>query len=295
MKNKKILIIGKHGQLAQALISEAGDFGVNQIVAFDRHELDVTKSAKLIENIREINPDLILNTSVFHVMSQCEADPYKAFRVNFLAVRNIARLSKEIHAIFVTFSSDYVFSGCQGRPNTESDLSDPLQIYGLSKLAGEDAALSIYPEGSYVIRTSGLYGGFKGSPDKGNFVLNMLKEATEDKSIIEVSSEQVVSPTYVIDLAKAVWQLLSLNPSPGIYHLVNEGYASWYNFTKEIFYLASIKKKLKGVNRGGYSGNSNRPTFSALANIKAKDMGVVLPKWQDGLRNYLEFLKNIDK
>jgi len=291
MEKKTILIIGKNGQLAQALLSQASSFDFNKIVAFNREELNVLDEVKLKEVLADIKPDIVVNTSTMQVMSQCENDPYGAFKINFLAVKNLANLCKENKAILVTFSSDYVFSGRQDRLNEEIDKTEPLQMYGLSKLAGEYAVLTVYPEGTYVIRTCGLYGGLFGSPDKGNFVLNMIKEA-QAKDLIEVSSDQIVSPTFADDLSKAVLKLLDLKAEPGIYHLINEGSCSWYEFTQEIFKLANIKKELRGVDRGGFSGNSNRPKFSALKNVKAKALGVSLPTWQQGLKTYIDFLKD---
>jgi len=212
--------------------------------------------------------------------------------VNFIAVDKMAKLCKRYGIKFITYSTDYVFDGEKGAPYEENDKPNPLQIYGISKLAGEYAALNSYPEGAFVIRTCSLYGGKKGSPEKkGNFVLNIIKEA-QNKEVIEVSSEQIVSPTYAGDLSKATLRLL-LNSKiiPGIYHLVNEGYCSWYEFTKEIFRLAKINKEIKPVDREGMSGGARRPKFSALANTKAKALGIDLPSWQEGLKSYLNFLK----
>ena len=161
-----------------------------------------------------------------------------------------------------------------------------MQVYGISKLAGEYATLNFCPKNAFIIRTCGLYGGVGGSPDKGNFVLNIIKEA-RDKEIIEVSSEQIISPTYTEDLSKAILELLNSGAKPGIYHLINEGYCSWYEFTKEIFNLAKINKKLKPIDRGGVDGQMQRPKFSALKNTKAKALGIELPSWQEGIKNYL--------
>jgi len=164
-------------------------------------------------------------------------------------------------------------------------------MYGLSKLAGEYAALNLYSEGTFLIRTCGLFGGKIGSPEKkGNFVLNIMKEA-RDEEIIEVSSEQIISPTYAGDLSKATLKLLKKEAAPGIYHLVNEGFCSWADFTKEIFKLAGIKTEVVPVDRGGESGGVRRPKFSVLENKKAKALGIELPSWQEGLKSYFEFLK----
>ncbi len=284
---RKILLIGKTGQLGNAIIKDASSFGF-EIVAFEKEEMDVTNKLQIKEKIEKIKPDVLINTSAYHVVPKCEENPLKAMAVNFLAVRNLAKLCRERDIVFVTFSTDYVFDGEKGSPYEEKDITNPLQVYGLSKLAGEYAALKEYPEKTYIIRPCGIFGGKEGSKQKGgNFVLNITKEA-RDKEIIEVSSEQVVSPTYAGDLSKATLKLLNNQTNPGIYHLVNEGYCSWYEFAKEIFELAKINKEIKPVNRDGLSGKMRRPKFSALKNTKAKALGIELPSWREGLRSYFK-------
>jgi len=289
---KKILLIGKTGQLGREIIKDSSFFDF-EIVSFGKEELDVTNEPQVKEKIEKIRPDILINASAYHVLVACEENPLKAMIVNFLAVQNLAKICKKQKIIFVTYSTDYVFDGEKGTPYEENDKPNPLQIYGISKLAGEYAALNSYPEGVFVIRTCGLYGGEKGSPEKrGNFVLNIVKEA-QNKEVIEVSSEQIVSPTYAGDLSKATSRLLNSKANPGVYHLVNEGYCSWYEFAKEIFKLVDIDIKILSIDRGGISGGAERPKFSALKNMKAKKLGIELPSWQEGLKSYFNFLKKI--
>ncbi|MFA5842585.1 MAG: dTDP-4-dehydrorhamnose reductase [Candidatus Gracilibacteria bacterium] len=291
---KKILLIGKNGQLAHELLNDASSFGF-EIIAFNKEELDVTQPLQIEEKIKQINPAILINTSAYHVVPLCEKNPLPALEVNFIAVQNLARICKKIGIPFVTYSTDYVFDGKKSAPYLEADLPHPLQVYGLSKLAGEYAALSSYPEGTFMIRTCGLYGGKTGSPEKGgNFVLNLLKD-TKNQNAMEVSSEQRVSPTYAGDLSKATLKLLSREVPSGIYHLVNRGDCSWYEFAKEIFKLSNIKIALKPVDRGGLDKDMKRPLFSALENTKAKALGVELPSWQEGLKSYLDFLNSMQK
>lgn len=286
---KKILLIGKNGQLASALIKDARAFNFD-IFPFSKQELDVANTRQVEEKIKEIKPDAVINTSAYHVVPKCEDNPLDAMVINFFAVGEIAKLCKAHNIAFVTYSTDYVFDGKKGTPYAENDNPHPLQVYGMSKLAGEYASLNFYPEGSYVVRTCGLYGGEKGSPEKGgNFILNIMKQA-EGKEIIEVSSEQIVSPTYAGDLSKATLQLLRQEAEPGIYHLVNEGYCSWCEFAEEIYKLAGIKTKAIPIDRGGASGAMARPKFSALENTKAKAIGIKLPFWKEGLKSYFDEL-----
>lgn len=282
---KKILLIGKNGQLGAEIMKSAPFFDF-EIVGFDKEELDVTNKSQAEQKIKEIKPDILINTSAYNAVLMCETNFLPAMSVNFMAVQNLARICKENNITFVTYSTDYVFDGEKGTPYDEDDAPNPLQVYGISKLAGEYAALAFYPENTLIIRTCGLYGGKGGSPEKGNFVLNIIKEASE-KEIIEVSSEQIISPTNAGDLSKATLKLLDSKADPGIYHLVNEGYCSWYEFTKEIFDIAKITKKLEPIDRGGATGQMQRPKFSALKNTKAKNLGIELPSWQEGIKSYL--------
>ena len=287
---KKILLIGKNGQLGSELAKDASVFGF-KIVGFEQKELDVTNHLQVKEKIEKIKPDIVINTSAYQIVSMCQENPMAAMAVNFIAVLNLSRICRENNITFITYSSDYVFDGTKGVPNEEDDAPNPLQMYGMSKLAGEYAALHAYPHGAFIIRTCGLYGGKKGSPQKGNFVLNIIKEA-QDKEIIEVSSDMIASPTYASDVSKATLKLLNSKAEPGIYHLINEGECNWHEFTKEIFTLANINKELEPIDRHGFDGIAKRPKFSALKNTKAKALGIVLPSWQEGLQAYFKFLKN---
>ncbi len=269
-------------------MKDASSFGF-EIVGLEKEELDITDSSQIKEKIKLVRPDILINAAAYNAVLMCEKNSLPAMAVNFIAVQNLARICKENNISFITYSTDYVFDGKKGSPYEESDPPNPLQIYGISKLAGEYAALDAHSKGVFVIRTCGLYGGKKGSLQKGNFVLNIIKEAT-DKKIIDVSSDQIVSPTYAGDLSKATLKLLSSKAGYGIYHLVNEGYCSWYEFTKEIFKLAGINRKVRPINRGGIDNEIKRPQFSALMNIKAASLGIKLPTWQEGLKCYLEFL-----
>ena len=286
---KRILLIGKTGQLGAEIIKHSTFFDF-EVISFDRNELDVNNRLQTEEKILEAKPDILINTSAYHIVSKCEDSPADALAINFIAVRNLAKVCRDNNIIFVTYSTDYVFDGNKNEPYQESDEPNPLQVYGLSKLSGEYAVLSSFAKGSFIIRTNGIYGGKTGSPEKnGNFVLNIIEES-QSKATIKVSSEQIVSPTYAGDLSIATLRLLNSKAKFGVYHLVNEGFCSWYEFAKEVFKLAKIDKEIVPVDRKGLSGEMRRPKFSALKNTKAKALGIVLPSWQEGLKKYIDFL-----
>jgi len=280
----KILIIGKTGQLGGALIEDAIAAG-HDVFAPDKHELDITDKQSFLTAMNVFLPDVVINTAAYHNVPLCETNPMRAFQVNCIAVKEMAEISSDFNVWFISFSTDYVFDGNKKAPYTESDAPKPLQMYGLSKLAGEYAALS-YPN-CIIIRTCGLYG-FQGATSKGgNFVDNRIKDS-EKNTYLEVGNDQTVSPTYTGDLSKAVLQLIT-NPlrESGIYHLVNHGYCTWYEFTKEIFKIMHIGIELVPIDRKGKSDNMRRPLFSALKNEKAAKIGIDLPDWKDGLKEYL--------
>ena len=281
----EILMIGKTGQLGSALIEDAAALG-HGVFSPSRQELDITNKEAFLDIMKTYKPEIVINTAAFHNVPLCEVEPMKAFQLNCLAVKKMAEISQDFNSWFVSLSTDYVFGGEKRAPYTESDTPNPLQIYGLSKLAGEYAALSY--ENSIIIRTCGLYG-MKGASSKGgNFVDNRIKDSKQNVRI-EISNDQTVSPTYVGDLSRAVLQLIA-HPSKnkGIYHLVNEVYCTWYEFTKEIFKSAGINTEVIPVDRKGRTSDMRRPLFSALKNEKARKLGILLPNWKEGLHEYLK-------
>lgn len=278
--------------MGQALLDSASEYNFD-ICSPSKHELNAVNEHDIKKAILKWRPDILINTSASHVLPLCDQNPEEAFRLNCIAVYQMARLAKESGLKFVTFSTGYVFSGTKGRPMREDDLPDPLQIYGISKAAGEFAALAFYPEQSFIIRVSTLYGGKEGSRVKGgNFVLNIIS-AAKNKNYIEIAGDQITNPTYALDAAKATFALLSITGvRPGVYHLAGEDYCSYYEFTKEIFAQVNIKTKLVMVERGEFSAGVRRPIFAALDNTRAKAYGIILPHWKDGLKRYLEYIKN---
>lgn len=281
----KILIIGKTGQLGSVLIEDAIISG-HEVFAPLKQELDISNDDPFLGIMKVYKPEVVINTAAFHNVPLCEVEPIKAFQLNCIAVKKMAEISQDFDSWFVSFSTDYVFGGEKRSPYKESDTPNPLQIYGLSKLAGEYAALSY--ENSIIIRTCGLYG-LKGAASKGgNFVDNRIKDSKQHARI-DISNDQIVSPTYAGDLSKAVLQLIA-HPSKkkGIYHMVNEGYCTWFEFTKEIFKLAGISTEVIPADRKGKTGDMRRPLFSALKNEKARKLGIVLPHWKEGLHEYLK-------
>ncbi len=284
------LVIGKNGQLGSALVNDLANRKAN-FLAYSRRELDITNQKLLVKILKKTRPKVIINTSAYHVIGECEEKPLNAFNVNSVCVGNLASLSKEIGALFVTYSTNYVFDGKKRSKYLENDDPNPLQMYGLSKYAGEINALNEYSDGAFVIRTCGIYGkGKMGSRSKkGNFVLKILNEAKTTKAI-KVSRRQIVNPTFASDLARSSIDLINLKPKAGIYHLVNEGACSWYDFTKSILEYKKIKASISTFTEKEENLGIKRPTYSALDNFKAKKLGIMLPSINSGLEKYLNDL-----
>jgi len=282
----KLLLIGATGQLGGDLFRNNVK---HEIFAPSRDELDLAQPEKVADVVRRHRPDVIINCAAFHNVPLCEEQPEQAFFMNCVAVRNLAALSVEIDAWLVTFSSDYVFGGDNKRtPYVEEDKPVPLQIYGITRLAGEHAALAVAPQHSVVIRTCGLYGRSGARSKGGNFVDGRVADVKAGRRI-EMASEQIIAPTSTDDLSRAVLQLIE-HPrlEPGLYHLVNEGECSWYELTCAIVEILGAATEVIPVDRGGRTGNMRRPLYSVLDNTRARALGITLRPWREALKAYLQ-------
>lgn len=288
MFNMKILVIGKNGQVGQALLAAAHK---KKIIAYGvgRDELDIVNRKSIETVIKKQKPTVVINTSAFHVVADCESNPEDAFLVNSAAVKHLADICHDNNIRLVHFSTDKVFDGDRSTPYSENDRPNPLQIYGISKLAGEECALYYNPD-TLIIRTCGIFGGKTGSRSKnGNFVLYILREA-KSKETLEISSEQIVSVASAEDLAIATIKIIQKKVPRGIYNIVNKGECSWAQFAKEIVKISGKKLKIVAVDRKGYVSGMKIPKYTALSTKKINALGIELPYWKDSLVKYLEFL-----
>jgi dTDP-4-dehydrorhamnose reductase len=281
----KLLIIGKTGQLGSSLVKDAISLG-HDIIAPTRREFDIVNNSKFLELAVKYNPDIVINTAAFHNVPRCEIEPLNAFKYNTISVHDMAKICYDLDIKFVTFSTDYVFDGMKGKPYIETDIPCPIQMYGISKLAGEFSSI-IYPT-TTIIRTCGLYG-IEGAKSKGgNFVDKRIKD-TQKSNKIEIGDDQTVSPTFTVDLSKAVLELIKHSDSNEIYHLINEGCCTWYQFTQEIFKIMDIDCEVIPVGRCGIFNGVKKPLFSVLENRRAfEEYNIRLPHWKNALRRYLE-------
>jgi dTDP-4-dehydrorhamnose reductase len=278
-----IALLGANGQLGQDLQIALRSYSVT---ALTRSDVDVTDAARIRAVLMDIRPDVVINTTAYHRVDDCESRPDLAYQVNASAVLNLVRTANELGAVLVHLSTDYVFDGRAREPYTEKSEPFPLSVYANSKLAGEllVRAMATKP---LVIRTCGLYG-IAGSHGKGgNFVQTILGKAKRRESI-QVVHDQVVTPTYTLDLAHQIAHIVPMGEY-GLFHMTNEGSCTWFEFAKAIFELSGIDANLSPTTSDCYKAPAVRPRYSVLENARLKTLGLnQMRHWRDALAAYLK-------
>ena|SRR5215469_1512526 len=281
----KIAVIGADGQLGMDVVAAFIGHG-DAVRALTHSDIEIADPDSVLQVFDEIKPDVVINTAAMHHVENCEREPAKAFSVNGLGARNLAVAARDMNAVLMHVSTDYVFDGSKVSPYIEDDNPRPLNAYGVTKLAGEHFVRS-NTEKHFVIRTSGLYGKSPCRAKGGlNFVDLMLKLAKERGEVHVVDSE-AVSPTSTSELAK---QLVELSRSEcyGIYHATAEGSCSWYEFAQEIFSLTDTPVRLNVAGPNQFPAKVPRPKYSVLENRALKSQGLnTFSDWRVGLQNYL--------
>jgi dTDP-4-dehydrorhamnose reductase len=281
----KILLIGANGQLGTDLhrVFAAKGWEVRPV----RHaEADVRDATAISALIARSAPDLVVNTAAFIRVDDCEKDPRPAFEVNAVGALNVAKACRQSGAALVHFSTDYAFDGAKRTPYLESDCPTPLNVYGASKVAGEHLVAAVTPR-YFLLRVCGLFGLAGSSGKGGNFVEAMLKKAHGGQAIRAVD-DQVLAPTYTLDLAQHVAGLITTQ-AYGLYHITAAGQCSWYEFACKIFALAGLRPQLTACRSEEFAAAAKRPSFSVLSNAKYNALGLgQMPPWEDGLARYLK-------
>jgi dTDP-4-dehydrorhamnose reductase len=284
----KTLLIGADGQLGTDIVKV---YPPDELISLTIEDLEVCDYEEVRRQFRDYAPEVVINTSAYHRVDECEEYPERAMEVNALAVRNLALVCREIDAALVHCSTDYVFDGEATRPYTEEDAPRPQSAYAISKLAGELYVRYMH-EKHFVLRLCGLYG-VVGSLEKGtNFVETMLKLAKEGKEI-KVVNDQTLTPTYTAALAPRIKALVE-TVEYGLYHMTCEGECSWYEFAKGIFELSGLDANLSPTTSDVYQQPAKRPRYSVLENANLKKLSSVppMPHWRDALADYLEERKS---
>jgi dTDP-4-dehydrorhamnose reductase len=278
----RVLLLGGSGQLGGEIRRLWTGL---ELIAPPHGELDITRRPALESAVATYAPDAVVNCAAFHNVERCEAEPHSAFAANALAVNAMAEICAQRGCLFVTMSTDYVFDGALGRPYTESDRPNPLSVYAVSKFAGE-LLVQRLQSAAYVVRTCGVYA-TRASTSKGHTFIDRIITQARAGEAVRVVRDQTVSPTYAPHLAAGLLQLLQSGADYGVYHMVNEGAVTWYDYACEALRLAGIEYDLKPVSYKDWPSRVRRPEFSALENAKLHGSGITLPSWQEGLAAYL--------
>ena len=266
----QIVIIGGNGQVGSdlaRLLQERRE----TVVTLSRNDLDVTEASRLREKLASHNPDVIVNCSVYHPVDECEANPGQSFAVNAIAVRNIALVARDLGAVLVHFSSDYVFDGESGRPYCEQDSPTPVSVFGISKVAGEQLLRAVLPN-HFIIRTSGLYGLAGSRVKRGNFVETMLRLGKRDGKV-RVVDDLRMAQTYTQNLASQTFALIRTREY-GTYHASDHGDYSWYEFAKKIFDYSGLNVAVAPVSWRDMPCSAPRPRYSVLENRHLTTLGL---------------------
>jgi len=276
----KIIVIGSNGQLGTALLDTLPSN--HEIFGLTHEDLAVENGPQVFSVLKELDPDVVINTAAFHVTDLCENDPDTSFKVNALGARNVAVACQEMNAKVVFISTDYVFDGEKNSPYIEYDLPNPLNIYGKSKLAGENYVMHTCQK-HFIIRTAGVFGG-----EKKNFVKTILKLANERKEL-NVVYDQIHCPTYTYDLAPKIGELIETSYY-GLYHISNKGEISWFDYAQKILELTHLDEqvKLNKISAKDYGSPAPRPNYSVLRHYNLELLGKDdLPSWEDALERYI--------
>jgi len=281
----KILIIGRNGQLGRSIKKIVSLKNTKDEYTFvGRNEIDLSDLESVTTYFNKNKFDIIVNCAAYTAVDKAESEPDLANQVNHLSVKQIAKVSKQQGAKLIHISTDYVFDGKNYQPYTEGDSTIPQSVYGSTKLAGERAIQEVMTTDATILRTSWLYSEFG-----NNFVKTMLKLCSDNKEI-KVISDQIGTPTYASDLAKAVIEIIDSSylkakeQKTQIFHYSNEGVCSWYDFAENIFNIDNVTCKVVPIEGSEWKMPAKRPYYTVLNKNKFKTtFGVEIPYWRDSL------------
>ena len=281
----KILITGANGMLAQEVKKQLKEG--NELICTDVQDLDITNENQVMEYVSNLKPEYIVNCAAYTAVDKAEEAGEIVEKINADGPANLAKAAKATDAVLVHISTDYVFGGNLdlSKDYSEDDAKEPVTAYGITKLHGEEK-IQENCDKYYIFRTAWLYG-----HGGNNFVKTMTKLGQE-RDELSVVSDQHGSPTYAVDLASIIKQAIDKKIPYGIYHATNNGYTTWYEFTKEIFAEQGIECKVNPVTTEEYIEmmkivQAKRPLNSKLSKKKLEEQGIEVPEWKDGLKRYL--------
>lgn len=290
----RILVTGINGQLGYDVFKVLKEKNYD-VIGVGRDTMDLQESIQIKECIDKINPNVIVHCAAYTSVDDAEDDEELCRRINAYAVRDIAEKAKELDAVMIYISTDYIFDGekilSEKHDNTnnevdyyleyvEEDKPNPQNVYGKTKLEGEQYVKELLDK-YYILRISWVFG-----ENGKNFIDTMIK-LSKQKEEISVIGNQIGSPTYTKDLANVIVEMIETNKY-GVYHVTNDGFCSWYEFSKEIFRITESDILVKSINSSEYCTKAKRPLNSKMSKQKLAENGFTLPrKWQDALLDYI--------
>lgn len=283
----KILVTGVKGQLGYDVLKELKKRNIECIGA-GREQFDITQTNEVYHFIESYQPDAVIHCSAYTAVDKAEDEKELCYQVNVEGTKNIAMVCKKINAKMLFVSTDYVFSGSGTEPHEIEEETDPLGVYGKTKLQGECIVKDILDH-YFIVRTSWVYG-----KNGNNFVKTMLRIG-KNQPEVNVVSDQIGSPTYTTDLAFLICDMIQTQKY-GLYHATNEGYCSWAEFAQEIFKQAGYSTKVNFISTEQYPTKAQRPKNSKLSkkSLEKADFSK-LPLWQDAVKRYIkELYENAD-
>lgn len=281
----KILVTGSKGQLGRELCETLNLINDVQVIGHDRDTLDITNWSELLQEIESIRPNVIINAAAYTNVDGCETDYNGAYAVNVIGARNVARAAQILGAKVIHISTDFVFDGNKGASYFEYDATNPLSVYGKTKLAGEWAVRNEC-RNHFIIRTSWLYGKYG-----NNFVKTMIKIGKQNDEI-KVVTDQIGSPTYATDLVDVIQKCL-YSDAFGVYHFSNKGNCSWNEFAKEIFFQMKMNTVVKDTTSVEFIRPATRPAFSVMdTDMIQASLEIEIKSWQESLASFIESEKD---
>ena len=274
-----VLVLGAAGQLGQAMAARLAM--EHTVTRWTRGEIDLRRHGELGDRVRQLAPAAVVNCAGYNNVDQAEQDQEIALDVNAMVVRTLARAAANLDAVFMTYSTDFVFAGTTSAPYTEQDRPEPQSAYAQSKLVGEWMAADAPRH--YVMRVESLFGG-----PKRRSSIDRIAAAVRSAEPAPVFVDRVVSPSFVADVADASAHLLRSEPPYGVYHCVNSGHATWFEVGREIArLLGKSDQALRPISVNDVALPAPRPQYAALSNAKLAAAGFVMPAWQNAIARYL--------
>ena len=280
-----VLVVGGAGQLGEAMAARLAM--EHTVTRWARADIDLRRHRELGDRVRALAPAAIVNCSAYTNVDLAEQEQETAFDVNAFAVGTLARAAADLGAIFLTYSTDFVFAGTATAPYTEQDRPEPQSVYAQSKLVGEWMAADAPKH--YVLRVESLFGG-----PKRRSSIDRIAAAVRSGEPAPVFTDRVVSPSYVPDVAEASMHVLRTQPPCGVYHCVNGGHATWFDVGVEIArLLGKTERALKPMSVKDVVLPAPRPQYAALSNARLGAAGFAMPAWQDAIARYLSTLSTV--